>query len=752
MSQQSLPVNINNFVKGFITEASPLTFPDNASLDEQNFVLNRNGSRSRRLGIELSSSNLTTSTSVPSTGITNFNQYLWKNVANIADKTFCVIQVGSRLYIYDSADLTQAAKSTFTFEDGVVFGITSVDGFLVVVDGTRLIKVLSYNSVTDAITLTTDYLKIRDLFGVDDGLLTSDTLDTRPTTLSKLHTYNLYNQTFAYPRYNGNSEVSTDPIFCVFDKGGVYPANSDYVTPYVFANANDGDDRTSLRFFAKSLVANPLGNQRAPVGYFIIDAMLRGASRQAAVNELRAKFSELQYDVSGLPADYTEGGAMCVEQYSGRIFYSGFNGESYETDSQSPSMQSYVLFSKLISNKSDFTTCYQVGDPTSSDNSDILDTDGGFVRIDGAIGIKRLVGLGSSLVILADNGVWQLTGGSDYGFTATQYKLTKLSDRGCTSSTSVVVIDNSILFFGYDGIYSVAKNQFGDYVVENTTINSIQTYYNELDDLKKRNAFGFFDGYERKVHWVIKNDISESVDTEELVLDLTLGAYYRNLIYYGNYLIGAMKTPEFSIDSGTIGVVNSDEVVVVDDEVVGYASGDIKKSYKEFFYVTLTSIAASSTSTSTANVRIAQFTNTSFLDWGTTDAYAYLVTGYLSGGDFMRRKFNPYIVMYFNRTETGWDTEYNLVGQSSCKVQAQWSWTNSANGGKWGTAQEAYRLARPWLPSSTSDEYDDGQLVISTRTKLRGCGKVLSLKIYSSEGKDLQLLGWSMIINVNGTL
>ena len=37
-----------SFIQGLVTEASPLTFPENASIDEDNFVLNRDGSRSRR--------------------------------------------------------------------------------------------------------------------------------------------------------------------------------------------------------------------------------------------------------------------------------------------------------------------------------------------------------------------------------------------------------------------------------------------------------------------------------------------------------------------------------------------------------------------------------------------------------------------------------------------------------------------------------------------------------------------------------
>ena len=42
----------NTFVRGIITEANALTYPENASIDEENFVLNKDGSRQRRLGMD----------------------------------------------------------------------------------------------------------------------------------------------------------------------------------------------------------------------------------------------------------------------------------------------------------------------------------------------------------------------------------------------------------------------------------------------------------------------------------------------------------------------------------------------------------------------------------------------------------------------------------------------------------------------------------------------------------------------------
>src|SRR3546814_15800129 len=53
MPRNVAPIEQNTFVAGLITEASPLTFPQNASLDEENFILSRKGSRARRLGMDL---------------------------------------------------------------------------------------------------------------------------------------------------------------------------------------------------------------------------------------------------------------------------------------------------------------------------------------------------------------------------------------------------------------------------------------------------------------------------------------------------------------------------------------------------------------------------------------------------------------------------------------------------------------------------------------------------------------------------
>ena len=53
MARQKAQVEVNHHVLGLITEAGRMTFPENASVFERNFVLNPSGKRERRLGLEL---------------------------------------------------------------------------------------------------------------------------------------------------------------------------------------------------------------------------------------------------------------------------------------------------------------------------------------------------------------------------------------------------------------------------------------------------------------------------------------------------------------------------------------------------------------------------------------------------------------------------------------------------------------------------------------------------------------------------
>jgi len=129
------------------------------------------------------------------------------------------------------------------------------------------------------------------------------------------------------------------------------------------------------------------------------------------------------------------------------------------------------------------------------------------------------------------------------------------------------------------------------------------------------------------------------------------------------------------------------------------------------------------------------------------DYSSYLETGYEIGGDSTKWKQVPYITFHFNRTETGFHDVGGVLtatNASSCLVTPYWDFANHANSGKIGSQFQAYRYKRNYIPTGIGDTFDYGQSVLTTKSKLRGKGAALSLRIESEAGKDMHILGWGM--------
>jgi len=93
----------NSFVKGLVTEASELTFPEGSLVDGENFVLKRDGSLERRLGIDYE--NLYTKIS---TGLTDLQIaegrsafYRWNSPSGDSSLNIGVIRVYNKFWFVD---------------------------------------------------------------------------------------------------------------------------------------------------------------------------------------------------------------------------------------------------------------------------------------------------------------------------------------------------------------------------------------------------------------------------------------------------------------------------------------------------------------------------------------------------------------------------------------------------------------------------------------------------------------------------
>lgn len=771
MARQQAVAEVNAFVKGLVTEASPMTFPDNAAIDINNMILNRDGSISRRLGMDLESGYVDLNTWQDLGTSFAVGSFVWKNPGGYAGVEIVVVQTGYTINFFDSSSLPISNNLIYAVQLSTApttkMSFTSVDGKLIVAEGSGTIYGFDYDGTS--VSQTTGRLLIRDFFGVADtfngvDLTSGDGLLVRPTNLTAPHVYNLRNQTYAVPRISGNTESLGDPINSYaasnLNINGVvaYPSNSDNVVTFLYADANDTDDRNSRRYFANDAIKNPLGTNRAPMGYFIIDALNRGASRTSLCNSLPSKYIQLLYTVSNLPADITPGGATSVASYAGRVFYGGFSSQITDGDSESPRLGSYVLFSRLVQKSSDIYKCYQEGDPTSSETPELVDTDGGFVRIDGAYNIQYMVNVGDALMIVAENGVWKLTGGSGYGFKATDYLTSKVTEHGSISANSVVIVDNTFMYWADDGIYHVAQNQYGDWMASNITSTTIQTFFDNIPYTAKRSCQGLYDTYQRRVRWLYYNTTDDSEPATELVLDINLSAFYPATVpTIGSTfprLLAMIKVPPYETVSTAATVVDQsgNRVVLSSGDLVTANVEVVDSSLSEIYYVVATKAEDGKVFYSFSYYR-----DTNWKDWVTADgvgidAPAYLLTGWTGMGDFQRQKQMAYLTVYSLKTETGFDADFKPINSSSIKVQGQWSWTNSSESGKWTQEFQAYRHKRLWIPSSVSSSFDDGEYVVTTKNKLRGRGRVLSLKYSTEPGYNFHLLGWSYLGSISGTV
>ena len=738
-----------SFVKGLITEANQLTFPDNASIDESNFVLNRDGSRSRRLGVDYESSYALTATGLTATDIKEGKQsfHVWESPDGDTTVSLGLVRIKDKIWFMNllanapSADLknggspiTIAGLSNNKIETSVIN-----NKCVIVSKDLSAPVLLSYDKSSGNVSQSTITLEIRDIYGVDDSLF----LDTRPTTLSNEHKYNLRNQ-----GWNKNIVTSTgaDAIDYTFTEIGQYPSNADNWTLGKISNTASADYE---KYDPDTLVKNSFSNYQIAKGSFIIDAFERGADRMS------------KSDVtSGLPTDREEGNISTITSYAQRLFYSGIESSVSNGDARSPNYSGYIFFSKVIRNDEDLGKCHQEADPTDPGINDLIDTDGGSIQIPDITKVVKIIASQASVLVFAENGVWEVYGDTG-GFIATSFQASKISTNGITNGDSVVNVNGNFIYWSKAGIYLLKPDQAsGRFAAESISLTSIQTLYLEIPEVAKNFCKGLYDEKENRIRYLYNDSTDYSATNypnsynKELIYDLTLKAWYKNSISSlasdSPYIADYVPIPGYTVTSREESVVAGTAPVIVTAGTSVVVDDDIPVSRTEQFSF-LTIVGTSFT--------LSKYNGSDFLDWKTKDSVgvdftSYLYTGYELFGDVMRQKQIPYVFFYFEKTEDGFTPSGDdlvFKNQSSCKVQAQWGWSNSAANGKWGKEFQAYRILRNYTPSGAADAYDSGESMVVTKNKLRGSGKSISLYIKSEQGKDMKLLGWGHPVTMLST-
>lgn len=746
MPKNPVKAEVNSFIGGLVTEASALNFPPNASPDIVNFEHNRDGTIRRRLGMNYEPSSVLFDPPAAANNIEPPNPvvFKWTNVAGISDLTILAIQFDNSLMFFDmdSSKLSSEGllgQVTLTdFPKDVRYGLSSVDGRLVVVAGVELVAVVTYSS--GLFSVTYDRLRTRDLWGIagtdTEGIKYENDPLYRGSVASPAHLYNLQNQSWGSLRSRESDGASADPITLYRNALGVYPSNSEQVWSGLQYKPDAGGNPSERYYPAMSrdLFGTAL---RAAKGFFVIDVIERGTSRLEAVaaNNARNGGSALAYTVPSLP-DYTEGGATVITEFAGRVFFGGFSGETIGGDARSPNLSSYIFFSQLVKSTADIYRCYQQGDPTARDDSDLLETDGGFVRIAGADRVLGMVPIGASLVVVCSNGVWAITGGSDYGFSATNYRVDKISSFGCVAQSSIVEERGRVFFWGEEGVFAVARNQLGDLAADNISKGRIDKFYKAISIASRITVVGTHDSFSGKVRWMYEGNAGE---TYELILDTELSAFYPFKIQYPNAelrLVGLFTTSPFSrtsttdeVFSATDAVLSVTDPVIVDSTVFDSSLSSVKYLVKVGSKYTFS-----------------YYRDENFRDWASynglgVDAKALCTTGAMVVSDSSVRKQIQFLTVHFKRTAYFDEFSGEIVNDTSCFSNVKWDWSGTIESLKWSSLRQLYRNPKP----SEVINFD----VVTTRNMVRGQGRAFAVYFETAPYKDCHLIGWSLAADGN---
>jgi hypothetical protein len=693
----------NNFARGLITEATGLNFPENACTDTDNCIFHQIGEVTRRRGVDLESPSTPFTTSRAASVI---NSFLWTNVAGEGTRTFVVLQVGTVLNFYvvgvanslsggkhaDTIDLTtfQAVGSPNVGTVEVQF--TSGNGLLFVAHPYLEAFRVEYDPDTDSIDATQIDITIRDLEGVDDGLA----VDNRPTStlagLTAAHNYNLRNQGWTTANLTAWDTAQT-----------TMPSNAD--VPWYFKDANDAFD------FSSAIIDNiTLGNTPAPKGKFVLDLYDQDRTDVSGVS-----------GVTGFSTGFQR--ASVVTFFAGRVFYAGLSVGEYN---------SRIFFTQIIERPEQYGRAYQVNDPSSEINFDLLPSDGGVIRILDAGRIIKMVPVYGQLIVFASNGIWAISGSEGLGFSAVDYTISKVSSSRCLSHTSFVDIDGIPMWWTADGIYTLQfDNAAGTPKVQSLTDPSIKNFYDNIPIDSKNRARGVFNPVSRIVQWLYRstagNNITENYDYDTVInLNTITGAFYPwSFSQEGVTRVnGLIVVEEFGGNLIEFDVMSDGDDVDSDGDDVIVISSETPSAIPLFKYI------VSSPNGANYDIEFAEELDNDYVDFTSTettpiDYDSYLISGYKIRGDAQRKWQSNQIYIYTRN-----DSDQAYV------VQGRWNYASSGDTGRWSSSQIV--------------EIPEGNYsYVYRKLKVRGHGLAMQYKISSRPGVPFNVIGWSTLDSVN---
>lgn len=770
----------NNFIKGLVTEATGLNFPENSCTETYNCVFETTGEVTRRLGFDAQANS--TSITINRNNVVTAH-YLWIDAGGDGTTTFIVQQIGSTLRFYnttaagtivgglhvDTVDLTAYSPSGAPSPATKECQFSSGNGYLFVTHPNLEPFYVSFDASTDNITSTQIDIKIRDFTGEKTDSNYNDT--TRPSSLTNAHRYNLLNQGWSndlITKWNSgwvNATGNTTNGSSFYGNLTQENASRLSVGMLATAGANGISGKTITAVFTTGLSGTTdnqsgvsLSGNASATGSSITSTWIMNnypgngdvwwynknaydvfdVGAIAQNNPSTTSFAPKGHYItsawkidrntlSGLTGLTTDSSGTdrpsCTAFYAGRVWYGGVNHKGYNAN---------LYFSQILDDVDKAGKCYQSQDPTDENLFDLLPTDGGVVVLNGCGTVHKMFATGSSLYVFASNGVWEITGNQGIGFTANDYSPNRISSVPAIGHRSFIDVEGLPMWWNVDGIYTLTPGPQGSggTQVKSLSIGTIQTFLDSISNNNKLFVRGAYNGLTKVVQWLYRTDETGDLGINYnyqgiLNLNVQTGAFYPWTIDATNSSIN-----DVIILQGASG--NVQEVILTDEDGTTHV---IDGGVDVVVFSTLGNIASadfvypmSTINGSTTNINFAFNDQTTYTDWTSTtekDYESYIISGYQIRGDGQRNFQDNYVVIH-GRTLT----------DAQLYFQGIFDWSINTASNKFGTRQLVQL-------DNLLQQYQNKRLL------LRGTGKACQFKVTSVSGKPFDLIGWSVFVTGN---
>jgi len=792
---------------GLNTEAHQLRFPDGYSTDEQNYEIRPNGTRRRRRGLaqEAGGSALTPENPITTTQVHKSKK--WRAAGGDPDKNFIVHQVGAYLYITDDAEIVSTTYTSFPVELGVytldedtteeligseACSFSTGRGRFFVANKYCQPFYIEYDPATATFTYPQIPLKIRDFYGINDGISNSvNPAGGVVTDITADHLYNLRNrgwkqgdietywttQSNTFPAkkqfwYRGYRRITN---VAYSDLDGIQTFDADKVAGEFFSGDTAGQGALLLNPMDTTFGENlTTGGVSQPIESWTKTDQGNGVWRITVTITGHGKTTNDYITVSGQNSKYvikSGGGNQGFYSFDGTHQLTTVDSNSFYFDTQKPG--SLKVGGDRIEKWKSWANIYV--SKGQVDGGAALPNSAGAVETVGPTVIEYHGGhifyAGMPTAEYADTIFFSQTAlqPNVFGFcfqagdpTAVEFNALLPNDGGTIVIPSLGVVKDmlsirgNLIVFSDQGVWEIAGGQRGFFTADGYSVRKITddecssplspiaiskgAVYTGTKGIIQLAPNEFTGALEAK-------NVSEtSVQTlwnaipaaqQRVVQTAFDDALKRIYILYG--------------DSGDDINIYAN-ALVMDLRVSAYYKYKFNDGVFGAYPITDADSSDSNQKVKWpchvgATIVTCDMSQSDYVDFDSVESpLPFLVTGWDNIGDFQRKKRAPVITVYQGKTETGFtDSGGHLtaVNPSSTLMRARWDFTDNDVAGKWGSQNQVYRHTRAFQPVDASDTYADGYPVVITRNKVRGRGRVLQLRFDGEATKDSHILGFS---------